>query len=100
VVGAAARELVGGLEDLLQATGHGYHLKRLLRGHRVHDDWSAVGVDEPSSIRWVAAQHNASAALGVEAARIYGDHSLTGTNRERPGLREALAPAEPGTPTQ
>jgi hypothetical protein len=54
----------------------------------------------PSSIRWVAAQRNASAALGVEAARIYGDHSLTGTNRERPGLREALAPAEPGTPTR
>lgn len=28
-------------------------------------------------------------ALGVESSRIYVDHGLTGTNRERPGLREA-----------
>lgn len=31
------------------------------------------------------------AALGVTADRIYVDHELTGCNRERPGLREALA---------
>ena len=30
-------------------------------------------------------------ALGVEPKRIYVDHGLTGTNRARPGLREALA---------
>src|SRR3712207_3370365 len=30
-------------------------------------------------------------ALGVDSGRIYVDHGLTGTNRERPGLREALA---------
>ena len=29
--------------------------------------------------------------LGVAADRIYLDHSLTGINRERPGLRDALA---------
>ncbi len=34
--------------------------------------------------------------LGVEAERIYVDHGLTGTNRERPGLREALAARRAG----
>ena len=37
------------------------------------------------------AQHDALLGLRVEADRIYVDHGLTGTNRERPGLREALA---------
>ena len=36
------------------------------------------------------------ARLGVTPDRIYVDHGLTGTNRERPGLREA--PAAPVTP--
>ena len=35
-------------------------------------------------------------ALGVDAGRIYVDHGLTGTNRERPGLREALAACREG----
>src|SRR3954454_1147332 len=39
----------------------------------------------------LTAQRNALAALGVDPARIYVDHGLTGTNRARPGLREALA---------
>lgn len=30
-------------------------------------------------------------SLGVRDERIYVDHGLTGTNRDRPGLREALA---------
>lgn len=34
--------------------------------------------------------------LGVEAERIYVDHGLTGTNRERPGLREALVACRAG----
>lgn len=34
--------------------------------------------------------------LGVEAERIYVDHGLTGTNRDRPGLREALAACRAG----
>ncbi len=34
--------------------------------------------------------------LGVDTARIYVDHGLTGTNRERPGLREALAACREG----
>ena len=39
----------------------------------------------------LTAQDDALLSLGVEAERIYVDHGLTGTNRERPGLREALA---------
>lgn len=34
--------------------------------------------------------------LGVATERIYVDHGLTGTNRERPGLREALAACRAG----
>jgi DNA invertase Pin-like site-specific DNA recombinase len=35
-------------------------------------------------------------SLVVEADRIYVDHGLTGTTRERPGLREALAACRAG----
>ena len=31
------------------------------------------------------------AALGFADNRVYVDHGIAGTNRERPGLREALA---------
>jgi len=41
-------------------------------------------------------QRNALAALGVEAERVYVDHGLTGTNRARPGLKEALAACRAG----
>lgn len=34
--------------------------------------------------------------LGVAEDRVYLDHGLTGTNRERPGLREALAAVRSG----
>ena len=34
--------------------------------------------------------------MSVEPERIYVDHGLTGTNRERPGLREALAACRAG----
>jgi hypothetical protein len=44
----------------------------------------------------LAAQRDGLAALGVEPSRIYVDHGLTGTNRERPGLREALAACRAG----
>jgi len=39
----------------------------------------------------LTSQRDGHAALGVVANRIYVDNGLTGTNRERPGLREALA---------
>lgn len=35
-------------------------------------------------------------ALGVSPDRIYADQGLTGTNRDRPGLREALAACRDG----
>ena len=44
----------------------------------------------------LTAQRDALRALGVEAERVYVDHGLTGTNRERPGLREALAACRSG----
>jgi hypothetical protein len=44
----------------------------------------------------LTAQRDAPATLGVSAERTYVDHGLTGTNRERPGLREALAPCRSG----
>ena len=44
----------------------------------------------------LTAQRDALAALGVSEDRIYVDHGLTGTNRERPGLREALAACHAG----
>jgi DNA invertase Pin-like site-specific DNA recombinase len=44
----------------------------------------------------LTSQRDGLAALGVAANRIYVDHGLTGTNRERPGLREALAACREG----
>jgi DNA invertase Pin-like site-specific DNA recombinase len=44
----------------------------------------------------LTAQRDALKALGVTAKRIYVDHGLTGTNRDRPGLREALAACRAG----
>ena len=41
-------------------------------------------------------QRDALAAMGVEAERIYVDHGLTGSNTNRPGLREALAACRSG----
>ncbi len=42
------------------------------------------------------AQRKALVALGVTAKRIYTDHGFTGTNRERPGLEQALAAVRSG----
>lgn len=44
----------------------------------------------------LTAQRDALIALGVKSNRIYVDHGLTGTNRARPGLREALAACRSG----
>lgn len=44
----------------------------------------------------LTAQRNALEALEVEPDRVYVDHGLTGTNRSRPGLREALAACRAG----
>lgn len=44
----------------------------------------------------LTAQRDALAGLGVAPDRIYVDQGLTGTNRERPGLRQALAACRAG----
>ena len=44
----------------------------------------------------LTAQRDGLATMGVAPDRIYVDHGLTGTNRERPGLREALASCRSG----
>lgn len=44
----------------------------------------------------LTAQRDALAGLGVSSKRIYVDHGLTGANRARPGLREALAACRAG----
>jgi DNA invertase Pin-like site-specific DNA recombinase len=44
----------------------------------------------------LTAQRDGLAALGVASNLVYVDHGLTGTNRERPGLREALAACREG----
>jgi DNA invertase Pin-like site-specific DNA recombinase len=44
----------------------------------------------------LTAQREALVELGVAADRIYVDHGLTGTNRARPGLSQALAAVRKG----
>ena len=44
----------------------------------------------------LTAQRIALESLGVDPAYIFTDHGLTGTNRARPGLREALAACRNG----
>ena len=44
----------------------------------------------------LTAQRDGLTGLGVAPGRIYVDHGLTGTSRERPGLREALAACREG----
>jgi DNA invertase Pin-like site-specific DNA recombinase len=44
----------------------------------------------------LTAQRDGLLALGVAGDRVYVDHGLTGSNRERPGLREALAACREG----
>src|SRR5215218_8356451 len=44
----------------------------------------------------LTSQRNGLHALGVGEDRIYVDHGLTGTSRDRPGLRLALAACRAG----
>jgi hypothetical protein len=54
--------------------------------------YARVSTDEQD----LTAQRDALTALGVAPNRIYVDHGLTGTNRARPGLREAMAACRAG----
>ncbi|MGH3900564.1 MAG: recombinase family protein [Pseudonocardiaceae bacterium] len=49
--------------------------------------YARVSTDEQD----LTSQLDALRAMGVGVERIYVDKGLTGTNRARPGLREALA---------
>jgi hypothetical protein len=56
-----------------------------------------VGYDRCSAdAQDLTAQRDGLTRLSVTAERIYVDQGLTGTNRERPGLREALAACRAG----
>ena len=44
----------------------------------------------------LTAQIDGLTRLGVDSQRIYIDHGLTGTNRDRPGLQEAMAAVREG----
>lgn len=44
----------------------------------------------------LTAQREGLGALGVERSRVYTDAGLSGTSRDRPGLREALAALREG----
>ena len=54
--------------------------------------YARVSTDEQD----LTAQRDALQTLGVGLGRIYVDHGLTGTNRDRPGLREAMAACRDG----
>jgi len=54
--------------------------------------YARVSTDEQD----LTCQRDALEALGVEPARVYVDHGLTGANRDRPGLREAMAACRAG----
>jgi DNA invertase Pin-like site-specific DNA recombinase len=57
----------------------------------------AIGYARCSTDRQdLTAQQEALVKLGVEEGRIYTDHGLTGTNRMRPGLDQALAAVRAG----
>lgn len=53
--------------------------------------WSTAHQDQD-----LTAQREGLVALGVEPDRIYTDVGLSGTNRDRPGLRESLAALREG----
>lgn len=46
----------------------------------------------------LTAQREALTRIGGEPERIYIDHGLTGTNRERPGCAKHWPPCAPATP--
>ena len=60
------------------------------------DGWLIGYARVSTSEQDLTAQQNALERLGVRPALIYTDHGLTGTNRARPGLREAPAACQTG----
>lgn len=74
------------MPDERRLNGYGFLVSELLVGY------ARCSTDSQD----LTAQRDALAALGVDESRIYVDHGLTGTNRDRPGLREALAACRAG----
>ena len=60
---------------------------------------SSATQDLSTVLQDLTAQREALAALGVPDERIYLDKGLTGTNRARPGLDQALAAVPSATPS-
>jgi hypothetical protein len=50
----------------------------------------------PTDTQDLAAQRDALRQLGVSDERVYLDHGMTGRNRRRPGLQQALAAVREG----
>jgi DNA invertase Pin-like site-specific DNA recombinase len=60
-------------------------------------DGPKVGYARVSTVEQnLSVQRTALQALGVPTERIYVDHGLTGTNRDRPGLAKAMAACRAG----
>lgn len=60
-------------------------------------DGLKVGYARVSTVEQdLSVQRNALQGLGVPTDRIYVDHGLTGTNRDRPGLSQAMAACRAG----
>ena len=72
-------------------------MRDLLNGGNIHMTETRIGYARCSTDKQdLAAQRAALITLGVAEDRIYTDHGLTGTNRERPGLAQALAAVREG----
>ena len=72
--------------DCGRRLGHGKGMNELLVGY------ARVSTEQQD----LTAQRDGLRALGVGDDRIYVDHGLTGTNRDRPGLRLALVACRAG----
>jgi len=85
-VGAEERRRAG--EEPFDVAGAG---RRAFEGGQPGADEVSGYACCPTDTQDLTAQRNALTALGVKPDQIYTDYGLTGTNRARPGLREALA---------
>ena len=74
-----------------------WHQSRTFHTGNIHMTETRIGYARCSTDKQdLAAQRAALITLGVAEDRIYTDHGLTGTNRERPGLAQALAAVREG----
>lgn len=75
-------------------------MRRMTRGYpyaQVMSSATRIGYARCSTDKQdLAAQRACLVELGVDEDRIYLDHGLTGTNRDRPGLAQALAAVRAG----